>query len=526
MSVHGDSGASGGPKPRPRRRGWLALVSLLAGFWSASAAAAPAPAGRQLAPVAAPAAPVSPSAPATSCQTATLPQLTSLLDRLPRESVVPATEIMPDNAESAVTYLHPNGTGGHVGFVAFLAPITPANQFDPAGANVLTVVRVDHPPNDAAKSTLSTTDSQNAYELHLQAPQLTSWNPRQRRILVVFACSDAGGVSQPIGYAVRPVTLSTQEAATIVGAAIVLGVYLLAATMVWSQRKADARRGNKLQATPPTRIKPIVAWPWPQCLDPVWMTSDMFDRASLSKLQILFFALVVSFGVTYSVVRTGALSDLSSSIVLLLGIPAVGALGNQAVAVTRDRISLDNWAWLANRGVFPINDPGNDTPRWRDLVMSDGELDLYKLQALLFSVIVGVALISSGFYSLATFKVPDTLMQILGLSQVVFVGGRLTKATTIGDIDDLVTELRDRAGTVRLAARTGIDVDNTGKLLQSPVPASPPFGGPLTLEMARERVPNAVARYDETEAEVKILLDQMTHRNVETEDRLKDPLAV
>ena len=117
-------------------------------------------------------------------------------------------------------------------------------------------------------------------------------------------------------------------------------------------------------------------------------------------------------------------------------------------------------------------------------------------------------------------------MQILGLSQVVFVGGRLTKATTIGDLDDLITELRDRAGTVRLAARTGIDVDNTGKLLQSPVAASPPFAGPLTLEIARERVPNAVARYGETEAEVKILLDQMTHRNVETEDRLKDPLAV
>src|SRR5580698_11419906 len=110
MSVHVDRGASSEPNPRARRRGWLALASLLAGFWWASTpAAAPAPPAHQPAPVAAPAAPIAPPAPATSCQTATLPQLTALLDRLPRESVVPATEIMPDNAESAVTYLHPNG---------------------------------------------------------------------------------------------------------------------------------------------------------------------------------------------------------------------------------------------------------------------------------------------------------------------------------------------------------------------------------------------------------------------------------
>jgi hypothetical protein len=518
MHVHQVSTVSAAPPGASRtfrvRRG---LGGLLAGAWLLSGASALA-----AAPASPSAAPPAPAPPAISCQTATLPQLTAALTAVPRESVAPATELVPDNAENVVTYLHPNATG-NVEFVAFLARVKPNGQYDPNKAVVLNVVRIDHPPAD--KSTLSPADTQNAYQLRLQTPSLGEWVSREPRILVVFACSGGTGVDAPVGYAVRQVVVSPQGGAVLIGLAVILAVYLAAATMVWKQRKSDAANANRLQATPPTRVKPIVAWPWAQCLDPVWMSSDMFDRASLSKLQILFFALVVSFGVTYSAVRTGVLSDLSTSIVLLLGIPALGALGNQAAAVTRDRLSLDNWAWLANRGVFPVNDPGKDTPRWRDLVMSEAELDLYKLQALLFSVIVGVALLTSGFSNLATFKVPDTLMQILGLSQVVFVGGRLARPTTVGDLDDLITELRARAGAVRLALKTGVDVDNSGKPPQSATPAPLPPGTPLTLAAARQSVPNAVARYDEIEAEVKILLDQMIHRNVETEDRLADPLG-
>jgi hypothetical protein len=516
MRVHGVGGRPASLRPR-RALGWLALACLLVGAGGpARAATGPAAlSSATSAPVAPAQAPAAPVASPTACQTATLPQLTDLLDKLPRESVVPATELMPDGAESIVTYLHPNAAGGHVGFVAFLAPITPKNQFDPNDAVALTVLRIDHPPGDAQTSSLSAADSQNAYQLHLQAPQLSSWNLREQKMLVVFACGDVGGVAQPIGYAARPVEMSTQEAATIAGLLVVLGFYLLGATVVWAQRKSDAKSANRLHATPPTRVTQIVAWPWLRCLDPVWMSSDMFDRASLSKLQILFFALVVAFGVTYSVVRTGALSDLSPSIVLLLGIPALGALGNQAAATTRDRISLDNWAWLANRGVFPVNDPGRDTPRWRDLVMSDAELDLYKLQALMFSVIVGVALVTAGFSNLATFKVPDTLMQILGLSQVVFVGGRLTKPSTLGDLDDLVTELRARAAALKAAVSSGIDVDSSGKPLQ-PAAAGRRPGQARTLDEARARAPNAVSRYEDTESEVQLLLEQMTHRDVAT----------
>ncbi len=155
--------------------------------------------------------------------------------------------------------------------------------------------------------------------------------------------------------------------------------------------------------------------------------------------------------------------------------------------------------------------------------MSDAELDLYKLQALLFSIIVGAALITSGFSDLATFKVPDTLLQILGLSQVVFVGGRWTKATTLGDIDDLVSELRKRAAEVRVAAQSGIDVDASGKPLPTGTPGTPARGAPAaTLAAAKTLVPNVVVRYEEIASEVELLLESLTHRDVQI-TQLKDP---
>ena len=522
---------------------WLAAIGmaglLLAPLSAAAAAAAPVPSPGAGVPASSAAAPpraepggtIQPPA-AAPCTQARLDQLAPLLAAAPRESVIPANQILAGDANSDVTYVHPSGASEHLEFRAFLAfSAKDTLQIDPRNPRVLTVLRVDHPPAaDAQSADLSGTDTQNAYQLHLRVPDRASSDARQFRTLVVIACAKTaagpGGVAavdRIVGYAVRPIVVSTTGGAALIAGTLVVLVYLTAATLVWAKRDSDAKNANKVEATPPTRVTQITPWRWIRCLDPVAMTSDMFDRASLSKLQIFFFILLVGFGATYSLVRTGTLSDLSSSIVYLLGIPALGALGNQVAGAARDRISLDNWAWLVNRGVFPLNDPGNDQPRWRDLVMSDAELDLYKLQALLFSIIVGAALITSGFSDLATFKVPDTLLQILGLSQVVFVGGRWTKATTLGDIDDLVSELRKRAAEVRVAAQSGIDVDASGKPLPTGTPGTPARGAPAaTLAAAKTLVPNVVVRYEEIASEVELLLESLTHRDVQI-TQLKDP---
>jgi hypothetical protein len=180
---------------------------------------------------------------------------------------------------------------------------------------------------------------------------------------------------------------------------------------------------------------------------------------------------------------------------------------------------VENWAWLVSRKVLPLNDAGRGTPRWSDLIMSDNALDLYKLQAMLFTVIVGLGMIVGGF-SLATFSVPNELLEVLGLSQAVFVGGRLAQPASIGDLDKLLDELRKREGALRKAAASGVDVDGNGDP-KGDAAKGKPFVD-IAAAGAPDAVPNAVQRYLETVAQVKVMLETIAHRKVDA-DELKDP---
>jgi hypothetical protein len=128
----------------------------------------------------------------------------------------------------------------------------------------------------------------------------------------------------------------------------------------------------------------------------------------------------------------------------------------------------------------------------------------------------------SGPTGLAKFEVPQTLLEILGLSQIVFVGGRLAKPATMGDVDKLITELRNRETVLRRAASQGVDVDENGKALPPTPGAKRPTKAPATLEEAAAIVPTAVQRYLDVAKQVQVLLEAMAHRSVNG-DTLTNP---
>jgi hypothetical protein len=350
----------------------------------------------------------------------------------------------------------------------------------------------------------------------------------QTRQLVVFACKPGGFA--PLLMADAQVRVSPQILPVAAGITIDLLLYLFCAVVIYyarlqlvkqrmdKQKEVDERlakdKATNPQALPILRVVDVTAWKFRRCLNPVALTSDIFDKGNLSNLQILFFSLLVSYGLIYIVLRTGELSSISTTVVGLLGISAIGSLGAKLVGNARDRLSTENWAFLVDRKVLPINDPGRGDPRWSDLIMSDSELDLYKLQALVFSLIVGLGMIVGGF-SLATFSVPQELLEVLGLSQLVFVGGRAAKPATMGDLDDLLDELRTREAALRRAAVSGYDVDNTGKPVDKKSDNTAPYKT-IAEAKANGAVPNAAQRYLETEAQVKMMLEAWSHREVDT----------
>ena len=79
--------------------------------------------------------------------------------------------------------------------------------------------------------------------------------------------------------------------------------------------------------------------------------------------------------------------------------------------------------------------------------MTNREFDVYKLQTIIFSLTVAIAMMIAGASSLTNFNVPENLLGLLGLSQVVYVGGILVRPPAVGDLDDALTKLRQAGET-------------------------------------------------------------------------------
>lgn len=521
--------------------------------------------------------------PGPACIYAPFADLIQRSGHLPRRALLMTTKFIGAGSQTEMALPAGEGTGASTAatdFRAFfvtpeeegrLADISRYSEWRPTEGDAR-IIQQQLPKDVAERLHLDSTKNE---LMQLDVPAAASdglWY--QTRHLIIFACLP--GRPEPVLRAeLRDMGLSPVSFPIAAGLLFAALIYLSAATFVYIDRKKQASFGSSsaeqaagpaqpgapvVQPAPapavpavaqvapaaaaappeppmqPLRIDRIEKWSWWKCLIPVVMTSDIFDRGSLSKFQILFFTLLVAYGLMYIITQTGELSSISTSVVYLLGISALGALGTQVTATRRDRFTSENWAYLVSRDVLPLNDPGKtQEPRWADLVMSDAELDLYKLQALTFSVIVGVAMIAGGF-QLATFSVPQELLEILGLSQLVFVGGRLAKPQSVGDIDDLVTELRKREGELRRAAASGVDVDADGKPVSpgqvraavdaqgNPVPTS--AAAPSTsLEAVKRNVPNAWRRYQDTANQIRVLLSSLAHRKVKP-DALSTPALV
>jgi hypothetical protein len=219
---------------------------------------------------------------------------------------------------------------------------------------------------------------------------------------------------------------------------------------------------------------------WMRYLDPVYMTAGSDGRGSLSKLQILFFSSIVFGLLAYIFLRTGILSDLSKTVLTLLGIAAVGSTTAKATDVQKNRIESKNLTWFLRKKWLPATGlAAMNEAKWRDIVSSDGEFDVYRYQNCIFSSVVGLSLLFVGVTELSSFAIPDTLLGVLGLSQVVYVAGKLVTPPSFSDLNDSADALRDLETQFFNAATTTPD--------PSPPPNTPPTDPPQTLAAAIRR---------------------------------------
>jgi hypothetical protein len=281
----------------------------------------------------------------------------------------------------------------------------------------------------------------------------THWETVKVRL---YGCTDPN--SPAINSSVEMKVSSTTLSGLIVVVSVIILYFAATASLhsLFQRRQRErARQGEKALETasddqpPPQSAQSTYSFF--RFADPVVLTAGTDGKGSLSKLQILFFSVIVFGLLFYILLRTGELSDLSNTVMLLLGIAAIGATAGKG-ADQRSRLDFENYAWLIKKKWLPRDGlNGINEASWGDIVTSDGEFDVYRYQSCIFSLVVGGALVVVGVNQLASFEIPSTLLEVLGLSQVVYVSGKLVSPPAFADLNKSLSTLIGLENDLRAA---------------------------------------------------------------------------
>jgi hypothetical protein len=300
--------------------------------------------------------------------------------------------------------------------------------------------------------------------------------------LYIYTCRSATGPTSPKSVSVLNTRVSSPLYSSITVWLVVLSLYAFAAL---AYRTTDAQAAK-----------------WYRYLDPVYLTAGADGRGSLAKLQILYFSLIVAGVLGYIVARTGVLSDISTTVLMLLGIAGVGSTAAKAMDSQRNKLDIDNGIWLKSKGWLPAAGLSTtNKARWRDIITSEGEFDVYRYQNCLFSLIVGIALLTAGISELASFTIPETLLGILGLSQVIYVGGKLVTQASVSELNAAIANARAAEDKFREAAAATGDPN--------------PAAGGTVLDAAKRRAGEpSYSEYMRRADSARILFESLTGQTV------------
>jgi len=140
---------------------------------------------------------------------------------------------------------------------------------------------------------------------------------------------------------------------------------------------------------------------------------------------------------------TAALSNISTDLLILLGISAVGAGGAKFTQTLKITLKPETARFLIGKGWFDWKRlPARAHATLSKLLLTDERLDVYKFQMAIFTVVVAFYVISAGQTDLGEVKISETMLYLIGISQGVYVGGKaVTDRTT--DLENAVAKMME-----------------------------------------------------------------------------------
>lgn len=307
------------------------------------------------------------------------------------------------------------------------------------------------------------------------------WHPTQVHVLACNAANAALAVGQYRTW------LTDKMTCRYIALALCVLFYLLAACASYRVHVEGRYRKELTKAQLKAMTGTNYASVW-RHLDPVVLTANQNGKGSATKMQIMFFSVLIFGVVAYILMATGTLTGLSATILSLMGISGIGATAAAATEVSRKRLSFENYAWLIKRLWLPDGGSAEVVPaQWKDLFMTNNEFDVSRFQMIIFTVLVGLSLLTAGGATadLSEFSIPEAFLGILGLSQAVYVAGKLVDGPSIADLDKKIDELRGAEAALQMALAS-----SAGKAGMSDVHGLPIDRSDLSL-----RVGNAYDNY-------------------------------
>lgn len=178
--------------------------------------------------------------------------------------------------------------------------------------------------------------------------------------------------------------------------------------------------------------------------NPIQLTAGIYGRASLSRLQVFAFTLIVSSLIVYTWLRSGFLLEISDDLLWLMGISAAGAAGAKYTAVVKKRPAAEARIYLKEKGwTEPDGAAGRNKASAWDLLLTDGCFNIYKFQMAIFSVIVAVVVIWTGVSETGVVDIPETYLALMGLGQAVYVGGKAISESDVKRFEKLILGMKE-----------------------------------------------------------------------------------
>ncbi|MBK1661983.1 hypothetical protein [Paracraurococcus ruber] len=273
--------------------------------------------------------------------------------------------------------------------------------------------------------------------LRVQVPVNTSLLA-ETWLIAVAACSAT--TAELLGYAIADLEVQPAYLPGLFAVLVTLGVYLIAVAAVWRCNARTLQAAWMRQRWLPGQGAGW-RWAWKALVaaNPVFVSQDATGFGSLARLQILLFSLAAGFVSLHIFFANGVIGALSNDVLWLLGI-AVGSGTLARFVPTNAGLKPGNRLWLRQRQA--LAEWEDRMPQLRDIVSADGEIDVARVQAVIFSAVTLLALLVNGLGDLSNFKVPSEVQYLLGLSQVAYIAGKAIPAESIRALDQAIDALR------------------------------------------------------------------------------------